>query len=183
MYYFIRHGETNLNALGIINAFDTPLNERGHIQVAEAAQFFKDKNIKKIYSSDTIRTLQSAEIINRVANLGLEIIPDARLCEVGLGKFEGNTKEHDIIPLYKDPIKHGIEPMESVYNRARSFLDSIKATEDIIIVCHGGIMHLFKYASIENEFNPKSLHKLFINNPTGYKNAEILITLQAGAPQ
>ena len=175
MYYFVRHGETDLNKERIINAFDTPLNENGRTQVNKAAILLKDKNIKKLYASDTLRTMQSAQIINETAGLGLEIQPDARLREIGAGAYEGTGKQDDLFELYKEPEKHGLETLESLFNRTLSFLDSIKTNEDIIIVCHGGIMHMFDYIYLENEFSLKRFNESFSRiNTKGYSNSDIL---------
>jgi len=175
MYYFVRHGETDLNKERIINTFDTPINENGKAQAAKTAVFFKDRNITKIYASDTLRTMQSAEIINEIAGLRLDIQPDARLREISAGALEGKGKQDDLKELYKEPEKHGLETLESVFNRTRSFLDSIKTNEDIIVVCHGGIMHMFDYIYLEKEFNLKRFIELFSRiNPKGYSNFHIL---------
>jgi broad specificity phosphatase PhoE len=48
-------------------------------------------DIEKIYSSDTIRTLETAEII--AARLGLEVNRDPRLREVNFGEWEGLTRD------------------------------------------------------------------------------------------
>jgi broad specificity phosphatase PhoE len=143
----------------------------------------RDKNIKKLYASDTLRTMQTAEIINKVAGFGLKIQPDERLREFGTGTLEGVGKQDDLQEFYKEREKYGLESLESVFDRARSFLNSIHTTDDIIIVCHGGIMHMFDYVYLESEFSLKRFNELFkLINPKGYSNSEIL-QLDFGIPQ
>jgi len=183
MYYFVRHGETELNKKRIINAFDTPLNEKGREQAAASAALLKGKDIKKLYASDTARTVQSAEIINKALGLGLKIQADARLREIGAGNLEGTGKQDDLWALYDEPEKHGLETLQSLFDRVRSFIGSIEPTESAIIICHGGVMHMIDYIYLEAEFNLERFNEIFkLINPKGYSNSEIL-QLDFGIPR
>jgi broad specificity phosphatase PhoE len=119
-----------------------------------------------------LRTSQTAEIVNRQGDFYLEIIYDKRLREIGLGKHEGVTKESDLRELYIDPEKHGLELPVNLYNRVCDFLNSIQTTDDIIIVSHGAIMHMFNYVYNEKEFSFRRFAKLVTQME--YKNAEVL---------
>jgi len=178
MFYFIRHGETDINAIGGINTFDTPLNENGKKQVAVSSKELRGLNIKQLYSSDTLRTKQTAEIVNEVADLHLEIYFDARLREFGLGEFEGTTKLKDLElrfgEIYKDPVKYGIESLQDAFNRVRSFFaetENSAANQDVCVVCHGGIMHMIRYAYFYDEFDAKRFTQMSTKK---FANAEII---------
>jgi broad specificity phosphatase PhoE len=86
-----RHGETEWNAKHRWQGFTGPsLNERGRRQAAELAERLAEASIDAIYSSDTIRAVETAEIV--AARLNLEIREDLRLREVNFGAWEGLTR-------------------------------------------------------------------------------------------
>ncbi|MCL2861839.1 MAG: histidine phosphatase family protein [Firmicutes bacterium] len=178
MFYFIRHGETALNAIDGINEFDTPLNEKGREQVIASSEKLKGLGIEYVYASDTLRTVQTAEIVNKVAELNLEIQLDARLREFGLGDFEGVGKLEELKSryneIYRDPEKFGVEKPEDAFNRIASFfadMEKKNLTENACVVCHGGIMHMINYVYHNSEFNLKHFTKLASKE---FKNAEIM---------
>ena len=100
-FYFIRHGETNIN---LENRFypsdeDTPLNETGRMQSLKTGKFLKNFRIGEqryfdaIYSSPLIRAKETADIISH--QLGLDIIEDDRLIEETEGLYAGLNKDSD----------------------------------------------------------------------------------------
>ena len=58
-FYLIRHGQK------VAETGDPGLTELGKEQVEKTAEFLRDKNISKIYSSTYKRTRETAEIINK----------------------------------------------------------------------------------------------------------------------
>jgi len=87
-----RHGETEWNATHRWQGFTgPPLNELGRQQAEDLAQTLARIDIDAIYSSDTIRAAETAEIV--AARLGLEVRQDARLREINFGEWEGLTRE------------------------------------------------------------------------------------------
>lgn len=74
LIYFIRHGETVLNAKGIIQGSDGSLTEKGREQaLATAKRFPKHKGRPKIiYASPFERTKETAEIISKELNLKIK---------------------------------------------------------------------------------------------------------------
>lgn len=71
--YFVRHGESKLNAAGIRQGPDGPLSEKGRAQVLETAGKFPHKKGKPqiIWASPYERTRETADIIAK--ELGLKI--------------------------------------------------------------------------------------------------------------
>jgi broad specificity phosphatase PhoE len=87
-----RHGETEWNATHRWQGFTgPPLNELGRQQAEELAERLARIDIDAIYSSDTIRAADTAEIV--AARLGLDVRKDARLREVNFGEWEGLTRQ------------------------------------------------------------------------------------------
>ncbi|MFB6416205.1 MULTISPECIES: histidine phosphatase family protein [Bradyrhizobium] len=99
--YFLRHGETEWNALGRLQGTqDIPLNARGHGQAVQAADVLadllrrdgKDRAALPYVSSPLGRARQTMEL----ARAKLELPPadyslDDRLREIGYGTWEGLT--------------------------------------------------------------------------------------------
>lgn len=84
-----RHGETDWNREHRWQGHEgPPLNETGRRQARELAERVDD--LDAIYSSDTIRVRETAEIVAARHGLGLHM--DARLREMGFGVWEGLTR-------------------------------------------------------------------------------------------
>lgn len=65
--YFMRHGQTTYNLLGLCNddpRDDVPLTGLGVRQAEEAAEALKDAALECIFVSELSRTRQTAEIVN-----------------------------------------------------------------------------------------------------------------------
>ena len=68
--YLMRHGQTILGELGIIQGhFDSPLSKIGKQQCADAGRIIGALNLDFVVASDLGRALQSAEIICAIAGL------------------------------------------------------------------------------------------------------------------
>src|SRR3712207_5307832 len=86
----VRHGETDWNRDHKWQGHTgPPLNEVGRRQATELAEQVTDVDV--IYSSDTIRAKETAEII--AARLGLAVETDSRLREVDFGRWESLTRQ------------------------------------------------------------------------------------------
>lgn len=87
--YFVRHGETLLNAQGVYyGATDTPLNARGGAQAASVGRQLAGIAWDKVYISDKLRTRQTAQaIVGDALEQCLSVVPD--LAELDFGQWEG----------------------------------------------------------------------------------------------
>jgi broad specificity phosphatase PhoE len=87
-----RHGETDWNATHRWQGFTgPPLNELGRRHADKLATKLVNLDIHAIYSSDTIRAVETAVIVG--ARLGRDVRQDARLREVNFGEWEGLTRQ------------------------------------------------------------------------------------------
>lgn len=100
--YLIRHGQTDTNAKGLANTKDdpTPLNETGKEQAIKTGKYLKQRFGKEsskivIYSSPSVRALETADLIKSELNSG-EIIIDDRLIETDKGEFSGKDFSKDL---------------------------------------------------------------------------------------
>ena len=96
-FYVVRHGETLLNNLGRAQGWsDSPLTDNGKKTAIELGAELKGITFNAVYTSDMIRTEQTAKLILSISgNNTLEIQKDMRLREWCLGSMEA---EHN--PLF-----------------------------------------------------------------------------------
>lgn len=96
-FYVVRHGETLLNSLGRAQGWsDSPLTDNGKKTAIELGAGLKEITFNAVYTSDMIRTEQTAKLILSISgNNTLEIQKDMRLREWCLGSMEA---EHN--PLF-----------------------------------------------------------------------------------
>ena len=142
--YVIRHGNTDSNALHVLNGkLDEDINDKGINQALEAAKIVKDLDIDLIICSPLLRTRHTCNIVN-VNNI--EVIYDKRIEERDWGSLT-NTKidesYHDEYWNYYSKVKvEGLETVPELFERVHSFLDEIKETykgKNLLIVTHGGV--------------------------------------------
>lgn len=90
-YFILRHGESPVNLKGLVSCWPekiySPLTRKGVKQIKEAAKELKNKQIDLIFSSDILRTKQTAGIVAK--EFGLKIKFDKRLRDVDLGILNG----------------------------------------------------------------------------------------------
>ncbi|WP_025728335.1 histidine phosphatase family protein [Atopobacter phocae] len=93
--YFMRHGETYLNALERMQGWsDAPLTPKGRIDVLRSGYGLKDVKFKAIYTSDLRRTVETAQLAlkyNQYINENIKIHMMREFREVFFGSFEGEV--------------------------------------------------------------------------------------------
>ena len=82
--HLVRHGETPLNAVRVLQHPDTPLSERGIAQAARVAKRLADAGIAAILTSDYARALATAEAIRTATGAPMEIEPLLRERNFGI---------------------------------------------------------------------------------------------------
>jgi broad specificity phosphatase PhoE len=144
-----RHGETEWNRTHRWQGFTgPPLNEVGRQQADELAARLEAFDIDAIYSSDTVRAVETAAIVG--ARLGLEVTQDPRLREVNFGEWEGLTR-HEINERYAGAFSEwdarklaaptGGESDVAMAERVIEALSEIAAKHDddqVLVVTSGG---------------------------------------------
>jgi len=167
--YFIRHGQTDENSLGIRQGseIDSELNELGRKQAKKSGKYLKKYRIKYkkfdcILSSPLKRAIETAEIIGKEIKYPKKI-------ELRRGKMSGLSKddkykkkiEKEIEKKQKkigDPIEYiyefdmdkylnkkfnvGIETKTEMNKRSKKIIDFIesKKCKKILVVSHAGII-------------------------------------------
>ncbi|MCW5606148.1 MAG: histidine phosphatase family protein [Burkholderiales bacterium] len=90
-FYFLRHGETEPNRLGLVTgAADIELNATGRLQALAAAERLKGRGVTAIYSSSLRRARDTANCA--AAALGLPVTAIPELAERNWGELEGRPR-------------------------------------------------------------------------------------------
>ncbi len=146
-YFFMRHGEAESNVKGMVACRvedNDNLIEAGKQQVLSSAKQLKEKNIDLIFSSDILRTKETAEIVKKEISTEKEIIFDKRLREWNVGKFDGKTwheykkfaRQHDDWYSF---IPEGGESFKDIKIRVFDFIYELENKyqgKNILIVTH-----------------------------------------------
>jgi broad specificity phosphatase PhoE len=177
MIYLVRHGQTNWNLeKKIMGQTDIPLNNFGRSQAQSLGKEISGLKIDHIFSSDLLRTKETAEIVNKFFNV--EVSFDNRLRELNFGVIQGSLKEElsseywDLVNAH--PEEYDVESFESVYNRIKGFFEDLakKGLSNVLIVTHGGALRMIMYyAKNRNSFNKEDFIKNYLN--AKFDNASI----------
>lgn len=145
-YFLLRHGQALSNVENIISCWpeqkEFPLTEKGREQIKESANKLSDKHIDMIFSSDLLRTKQTAEIA--AEKLGLEIKYDERLREYNVGEYNGKSIFEYVkifnsqLERFHQKAKEG-EDYNDVKERIKSFLiekENEFSNKNILVVSH-----------------------------------------------
>ncbi len=148
--YLIRHGEIyTAKEKTYIGILDIPLNREGILQAKKLKDFFSHINIDKIYSSDLIRSVQTANII--MEDRSMKLIELSELREINMGNWEGKTfkeikeKYEDLFEFRMENIKdfkpQNGESFGECRKRAMDIFNKIAKSDgyNILIVAHAGV--------------------------------------------
>lgn len=150
----VRHGETDWNAARRMQGqIDIPLNAAGRAQAAATAAGLAGRAFDALYSSDLMRTWQTAEPIAAACGLELRALPGLR--ERHYGRMQGLTPaeaERSLPELHaayagRDP-DHDLDGGESLTAfaaRVVSTLGELAAAHaggTLLVVAHGGVLDI-----------------------------------------
>lgn len=166
--YVMRHGETVWNSKGITQGrSNNRLSKNGKIQAEMTAEKLKNKKIDFIICSPLMRTVQTANIINK--NHGVKIIKNEKINEVEQGIFTGrkfaslSNEEKQIKSQRLESA--GMEQIYEVVERIKNFIEEIKQKyEDkiILVVTHNlvacAIESLAKFGDFNDEYFRKKVN-------------------------
>jgi len=162
-YIFLRHGEAENNRIGVLSSWPEKkkysLTLKGVKEIEKLIPWFKKKKIDLIFSSDLLRTKETAQII--AGALGKKIIYDKRLREHDFGVYNGRTHEdwHSLFGNKMDQYvvkPSGGENLKDVQKRIINFLkeaDKKYEGKTILIVSHANpiLASASAYQGYENE--------------------------------
>jgi len=152
--YFVRHGESEANTLGIISnrGLMYGLTDTGRQQAAALAARLKDIRFARLVSSPLLRAIQTAQIVSHELGLPYEITDALR--EYDCGILEGQPLQpylDDYMRLFRDWTEgmwdHCFEGGESLLDIQARFIPFINQithehneADNILLVSHGGVL-------------------------------------------
>ena len=139
-FIFVRHGQSEANANGIIADATPPLTDEGIEQARRTAEEIRGLGVTKVVCSPYLRAQQTAETI--AGELGIElkdieILDDLK--ERGLGVLEDNPREHEGEWYFTADDAEGIEKRADLYERMKLCLDRLierAEGEKLLVVGH-----------------------------------------------
>ncbi|OLO25597.1 histidine phosphatase family protein [Alkalihalophilus pseudofirmus] len=149
--YFIRHGESEGNKLGIIQGWqDFSLSGVGKKQAEQLAHFLESKPLDFIYCSDLTRAYETASVVAERQQLTAH--KWEKLREINLGPLEGKTRK-EIDDQYPEVKEHslltsgvvGTESVSEITSRCKYLLDQMSHAHDgkhVALVAHGGLISI-----------------------------------------
>ena len=129
-----------------------PLIKTEEEKIGKLAKKLKKEKIDIIYSSDSLRAKQTAEIVSR--ELGLKVNFDSRLRDINFGIYQGRKREEywKDFPVSLGRFKKRIPEGESWLDIKKRMVDFIKDIDEkyenkkILIVSHGDPLWLLEGA-------------------------------------
>lgn len=148
--YFCRHGESELNRVGLFAGHtETPLTETGRSQAKREGQKAKGHGIQLIVSSPLERAQETAQIIAQEIGINpADILVDPILIERHYGIYEAKPYHPDI----KSGFHPSIENDDSVIERAKqakAWLETLPA-DVILVVSHGSFGRCLRTLYLHN---------------------------------
>jgi broad specificity phosphatase PhoE len=180
-YFLLRHGQALSNIENVISCWpekkEFPLTEEGRVQIRESAEKLSDKKIDMIFSSDLLRTKQTAEIV--AEKLGSEIKYDERLREYNVGVY--NSKSifeyfkvfNSQLERFHKKAKEG-EDYNDIKKRMRSFIEEKEkefGNKNILVVSHQ--IPIIILLGVVNELSDEEITKEYLEVDR-IKNGEIV---------
>ncbi|KGE13249.1 histidine phosphatase family protein [Sphingobacterium deserti] len=154
-FYFIRHGQTDLNLRGIVQGrgVNSPLNETGFKQAEAFYHAFGDVAFDKIYISTLLRTRQT---VQKFIEKGIPTEELIGLDEISWGIYEGKEQDETIMSGFEKVVASwrngeldlGIEEGESpnaLVIRQKEAIAHMLTREDekTVLVCmHGRALRI-----------------------------------------
>lgn len=155
-FYFIRHGQTDLNLKGIVQGrgVNTSLNENGRKQADAFFNAYKHIRFNKIYTSTLIRTYETVErFVNELEIPREDLIG---LDEISWGIYEGKVQDETIMQGFKalvsswknneldNHIENGESPNQLVQRQkeAISYILNKEYEETVLVCMHGRALRI-----------------------------------------
>ena len=173
--YLARHGETDWNKESRMQGRKgVGLNEVGVGQIKLLAEEIQSRGIEFdiCFASPLKRAVESAEIL---VGGKCDILYDERLIERGFGEFEGRSMDeywgslgnNDTSDRKLNYSGFGIEPINDVLGRAKSFLDDVKekygGDKKILVVAHGVLLKALHFEIVGYD-DTTNFHELHFEN-------------------
>ncbi|MGH2500177.1 MAG: histidine phosphatase family protein [Candidatus Limnocylindria bacterium] len=146
--YFVRHGESEANAAGVMaGQHDSPLTARGLAQAEAVAQTLSAVAFDRIVTSDLSRCRVTAEIVAARQRARVEVFRELREIDVGDMALRPFDEVHGL-PGWTDEgfVRWpGGESLEQVLRRSLDLIHRLVAESPgrrVLVVGHGGVTRI-----------------------------------------
>jgi len=161
-----RHGQSEENHQGIIQGrLPGRLSEVGRNQAEKLGERLSQEKIDIIYCSPTFRCQETSNIIKKHIDPSIPLITSELIQEIDYGQMSGKKwEEIDFKNIFKDNEKNkelGIETLDNVHKRIKTFLEEIKTkhyNQTVLIIGHSLSLKIL----IADIFN-KDYHEILDN--------------------
>ncbi len=175
-YIFLRHGESEINVKKIVSSYPEKkkyyLTIKGAQEIEKLIPWFKKKNVDLVFSSDLLRTKETAQII--AGALNKKITYDRRLREHDFGAYNGRTHGDWNTLIGSKVGQYTIKPsggenLKDVQKRMTDFIkemDKKYQGKTILIVSHANPI-ITAASSYQGYKNEEAFEKFAIHDITG----------------
>jgi broad specificity phosphatase PhoE len=187
LFYFVRHGESLLNAAGIRQGAEGSLSEKGKEQAAATGRRLASHNFDSILASPYVRTRETADIINH--NLKqtkqieyVDLLHERRNPSAIIGKSTADPEVNKIIEMmdkayHTDDFRIADEEnFLDLKARAKELLEylSKRKEKELLVVTHGIFLRMIAaYIIYGDTLNAPSYNTLSFFNASN--NAAVTV--------
>ncbi len=129
--YFVRHGESEQNSMGVHQSGQTPLSETGQKQARILANRFREIPVDRIIASDYIRAKQTAEAIAQTTGKDIVFTPLLRERKRPSELIGIPYKSNESAKFYRLLIKNRMDPSYH-FSDEENFFDAVKRAKKFI---------------------------------------------------
>ena len=151
--YFVRHGESERNANGMVSSNDTSLTDKGREQAVAASERCAKLPIEVILSSEMKRAKETADIISQKIGTKIEIFPFLHERRRPSGQMNRTHSDPEYLKIQADIDANFDKPgwrhsdeesFDDLKARALKILNLLEGREEenILVVAHGFILRL-----------------------------------------
>lgn len=149
-FYIVRHGQTESNVGNkLLGVTDEDINNVGILQAKNAKETLRNTKIDICFTSPLKRTRHTASII---CENNIPMIIDERLVERDFGTLDGGSHNgkytHDFWDFYLNKNEYGVEPLQNLFFRTKSFLEYLKKNypdKNVLIVSHAATIRAMHF--------------------------------------
>jgi len=135
-FFFVRHGETEANAKGILHDLDLPLNTRGVEQARSIRNLIADLSIETICHSPLARAKETAQIISDWFSAFHVLISDLHECNDDVWLEMIRIEEESAFSF-------SMETKRFVERSVQGIQKALTYPGPVLVVAHGGIHWAF----------------------------------------
>ncbi|VWX62813.1 putative phosphoglycerate mutase [Burkholderiales bacterium 8X] len=140
-FYFLRHGQTERNALRIFQSVDEPLSALGETQADRAAELLARERLGSIVCSDIRRAMETARRV--AARHDLAPQPSEGLRERDFGALIGTSSA--AIDWACEP-ENGETLARFIDRKIIALEDALREPGPVLVVAHGGSLYVLAAA-------------------------------------